>query len=86
VVRYGEHHRGLVGFFDPATRWGIARRDEDVGQMFGAGAFRRGVLVIPLLGPQSARRRRASSIGALAFTWIGILRASHHSTPGWSTW
>jgi phospholipid-binding lipoprotein MlaA len=47
---------GLVGFFDPATRWGLPRRDEDIGQMFGRWGIPPGpFLQVPLLGPSSPR-------------------------------
>ncbi|RIL08237.1 MAG: VacJ-like lipoprotein [Proteobacteria bacterium] len=66
---------GLVGFFDPATRWGLARRDEDIGQMFGRWGVEPGpYLVIPLLGPSSPRDAVGLVFDGLLspFTWIGI--------------
>ncbi len=47
---------GVAGFFDPATRWGLPRRDEDVGQMFGRWGIPTGPFwVVPLLGPSDPR-------------------------------
>lgn len=47
---------GIAGFFDPATRWGLPRRDEDVGQMFGRWGIPPGPFwVVPLLGPSDPR-------------------------------
>lgn len=47
---------GLAGFFDPATYFGLAQRDEDFGQTLGhygvgAGPY----LVLPFLGPSDLR-------------------------------
>ena len=47
---------GVAGFFDPATRWGLPRRDEDVGQMFGRWGIPPGPFwMVPLLGPSDPR-------------------------------
>ena len=47
---------GVAGFFDPATKWGLPRRDEDVGQMFGRWGIPPGPFwVVPLLGPSDPR-------------------------------
>ena len=47
---------GIAGFFDPATRWGLPRRDEDVGQMFGRWGIPPGPYwMVPLLGPSDPR-------------------------------
>jgi phospholipid-binding lipoprotein MlaA len=47
---------GIVGFFDPATRWGLPRRDEDVGQMFGRWGIPPGpYMAVPFLGPSDPR-------------------------------
>ena len=47
---------GFLGFFDPATGWGLTKQDEDFGQTLGwwgvgSGAY----LVLPILGPSSVR-------------------------------
>jgi phospholipid-binding lipoprotein MlaA len=47
---------GVAGFFDPATRWGLPRRDEDMGQMFGHWGIPTGPFwVVPLMGPSDPR-------------------------------
>ena len=47
---------GVAGFFDPATRFGMARYDEDIGQMFGRWGIPGGPYwVLPLLGPSNPR-------------------------------
>jgi phospholipid-binding lipoprotein MlaA len=47
---------GLVGLFDPATRFGLDPHDEDVGQMFGRWGIGPGPFwVVPLLGPSNPR-------------------------------
>lgn len=48
---------GIAGVFDPASRLGLRRRDEeDVGQTLGAWGWRRSrYLVLPLLGPRTVR-------------------------------
>jgi len=47
---------GLAGFFDPATKWGLPRRDEDIGQMFGHWGIPAGPFwVVPLMGPSDPR-------------------------------
>lgn len=67
---------GVAGFFDPATRWGLPRRDEDVGQMFGRWGVPPGpFLMIPLLGPSNPRDATGMLFDtALSpFTWIGFV-------------
>ncbi len=67
---------GVVGLFDPATRWGLPRRDEDAGQMFGRWGIPPGPYwVIPLLGPSNPRDATGMVFDALLspFTWIQIL-------------
>lgn len=48
---------GIGGVFDPASRMGLRRRDEeDVGQTLGTWGWRRSrYLVLPLLGPRTVR-------------------------------
>lgn len=67
---------GVVGFFDPATRWGLARRDEDAGQMLGRWGIGSGpYMVLPLLGPSNPRDATGLLVdSALSpFTWISFL-------------
>ncbi len=47
---------GLLGFFDPATRFGLEKYPEDFGQMFGRWGVPSGPYwVIPLVGPSNPR-------------------------------
>jgi phospholipid-binding lipoprotein MlaA len=47
---------GVVGLFDPATRLGLKRSDEDFGQTLGHYGVPSGpYLVLPLLGPSNVR-------------------------------
>lgn len=47
---------GLAGMFDPATKFGMTRRDEDFGQTLGYwGAASGPYLVLPFFGPSSVR-------------------------------
>jgi phospholipid-binding lipoprotein MlaA len=77
VARFGVNTTaGLLGFFDPATRWGIARRDEDMGQMFGRWGIPSGnYLVLPVLGPSNPRDATGLLFDAALspFTWISFL-------------
>jgi len=76
---------GVAGFFDPATRWGLARRDEDVGQMFGRWGVPSGpFLMLPLLGPSNPRDATGLLFDtALSpFTWVSILVVPLYGAPG----
>ncbi|HVP30698.1 MAG TPA: MlaA family lipoprotein [Myxococcota bacterium] len=47
---------GVLGFFDPATRWGIAPSDEDFGQVFAAWGWQPSTFVsLPFFGPSTLR-------------------------------
>jgi len=47
---------GVVGFFDPATIWGLTKHDEDFGQTLGVWGVPPGpYLVLPLFGPSNPR-------------------------------
>ncbi len=47
---------GVAGFFDPASRWGLERREQDFGATLGVWGVPAGpYLVLPLLGPSSPR-------------------------------
>jgi ABC-type transporter lipoprotein component MlaA len=47
---------GVAGFFDPATRWGIPKHDEDFGQTFAAWGWRPSTFVsLPFFGPSTVR-------------------------------
>lgn len=54
---------GVIGFMDPAQRWGLVKREEDFGQTLGVWRVPPGpYLVLPLLGPSTLR----DSAGLLA--------------------
>jgi phospholipid-binding lipoprotein MlaA len=54
---------GVLGFFDPASGWGMEGHEEDFGQTLGRWGVPSGpYLVLPLLGPSSPRD--AVGIGA----------------------
>ncbi|MBV6898197.1 VacJ family lipoprotein [Xanthomonas campestris pv. ionidii] len=47
---------GVAGLFDPATRFGMPRYNEDVGQVFATWGWRDSrYFVMPILGPGSVR-------------------------------
>jgi ABC-type transporter lipoprotein component MlaA/dienelactone hydrolase len=47
---------GLLGFFDPATEWGIKPSREDFGQVFATWGWNSSAyLMLPLLGPSTIR-------------------------------
>jgi phospholipid-binding lipoprotein MlaA len=47
---------GVLGLFDPATRFGYAQHPEDLGQTLGRWGVSAGpYLVLPILGPSNAR-------------------------------
>jgi phospholipid-binding lipoprotein MlaA len=61
---------GVAGFFDPASRLGLARSDEDFGQTMGRYGVPSGpYLVLPLLGPSSLRDGAGSVADAAATVW-----------------
>jgi phospholipid-binding lipoprotein MlaA len=47
---------GLAGLFDPASTWGLEKKDEDLGQTFGHYGVGNGFyLVLPVFGPTTLR-------------------------------
>ncbi len=47
---------GLLGFFDPAARWGIERQQADFGQTLYTYGFARGrYWIMPFIGPSTTR-------------------------------
>jgi phospholipid-binding lipoprotein MlaA len=64
---------GVLGLFDPATKWGIDARREDLGEAFGKWGIPAGpYLVVPLFGPSSPR----DGVGTLAEIPLSPLRYS----------
>jgi len=61
---------GIGGIFDPASRVGLAKNEEDLGQTFGYWGIRSGPYVmIPLLGPSDVR----DGIGKFGDGWLSPL-------------
>ena len=57
---------GLGGIFDPASKIGLTRHDEDLGQTFGSwGAGEGAYLTLPFLGPSSYRDAASPAMGML---------------------
>ncbi len=47
---------GIVGLFDPATKWKIAKSDADFGQTFGQWGWNpKCFIMLPILGPSNER-------------------------------
>jgi phospholipid-binding lipoprotein MlaA len=68
---------GLAGIFDPATRFGFARNDEDFGQTLGRWGVPAGpYLVLPFFGPSSVRDGPA-----LIVDWQTDLRVGDQVEP-----
>jgi ABC-type transporter lipoprotein component MlaA/pimeloyl-ACP methyl ester carboxylesterase len=64
---------GLLGFFDPATRWGLKAHEEDFGQTFAVWGVGDGFyLFIPLVGPSTGRDAvgRVGDTLANPATWL----------------
>jgi phospholipid-binding lipoprotein MlaA len=57
VGRFGVNTTvGVLGFFDPASRWGLEKHDEDFGQTLAVWGVPPGpYLVLPFLGPSNPR-------------------------------
>ncbi|CAN5273065.1 hypothetical protein BH09SUM1_BH09SUM1_05370 [soil metagenome] len=66
---------GVLGLFDPATKWKIGNSDEDFGQTFGHYGAGPGLyLVLPLLGPSNVRNA-TGMVGDYAvnpLTWLNL--------------
>lgn len=51
---------GILGFFDPATGWGIEAAEEDFGRVFSTWGWENSrYLVLPFFGPKTARETAA---------------------------
>ena len=62
---------GIGGIFDPATKVGLPKNEEDLGQTFGHwGASTGPYFVIPILGPSDVR----DGIGRVGDTWLSPLQ------------
>lgn len=72
---------GLGGIFDPATRVGLDRHDEDFGQTLGRWGVRSGpYLVLPVLGPSTVR----DSVGRVPDEYSGGRHYISSSNLRWS--
>jgi phospholipid-binding lipoprotein MlaA len=63
---------GIAGLWDPAADLGLVRQSEDFGQTLGhygvgSGAY----LVLPVLGPSSARDAAGVAADSVAFSFVG---------------
>lgn len=66
---------GIGGLFDPASRVGLAKYDEDLGMMFASWHVPPGpFIVIPILGPSTPRDAIGDllSIGLNPLVWTGV--------------
>jgi phospholipid-binding lipoprotein MlaA len=60
---------GVLGFFDPATGWGLEPHNEDFGQTLGVWGVPPGpYLVLPLMGPSNIR----DGTGLLVDSFIAV--------------
>ena len=76
---------GIGGLFDPATRFGMERRNEDFGLTLGRWGVKSGpYLVLPVLGPSNVRDAggRATDAGVfyLIYTAIDPLKNAEQQT------
>ncbi len=63
---------GIVGLWDPATKWGMHRQPEDFGQTLGHYGVGNGpYLVLPILGPSNLRDTTGFVGDTLAFSNFG---------------
>ncbi len=62
---------GLAGFLDPATKVGLKKNDEDLGQTFGKWGIGEGwYLMLPLFGPSTNR----DLVGRVGDVWTSPLQ------------
>jgi phospholipid-binding lipoprotein MlaA len=70
---------GLAGTFDPASRMGLEKSDEDLGQVLGAWGVPSGpFLMLPIFGPSSLRDAPAQYADGL------IWPPNYMNDEGWS--
>lgn len=75
---------GLGGLFDPATKAGLVKHNEDFGQTLAVWGARQGAyLVLPVYGPNTVRDLPdlASSTLTNALFWAGYFMAPEVSIP-----
>lgn len=75
---------GFFGFFDPATEYGVPKRDQDFGQTLGFWGFESGpYVVLPFLGSSTLR----DGVGLVADSQVKKLpfdQIKHDSTRDWA--
>jgi phospholipid-binding lipoprotein MlaA len=65
---------GVLGLWDPATRWGIYKREEDFGQTLGRWGVTRGpYIVLPFFGPSSLRDTGGLAFDSAVKTGVDVL-------------
>ena len=65
---------GLLGVWDPATRWGWYEREEDFGQTLGRWGVAHGpYIVLPFFGPSSLRDAGGLALDASVASSVDIL-------------
>ena len=74
---------GLGGVFDPATRMGLERHDEDFGQTLGTWGVPPGAyIVVPVLGPYSVR----DGVASLADEFTEPRQYLEDDSTRWGLW
>jgi phospholipid-binding lipoprotein MlaA len=74
---------GIGGLFDPATRVGLPKHEEDLGQTFGHWGSKPGpYFVIPVLGPSDVR----DGIGRVGDIWLSPPHYIDNNYVSYSLW
>jgi len=73
LARFGVNTTvGVVGLWDPATGWGLRRKEEDFGQTLGHYGVGNGpYIVLPILGPSNLRDTVGFAGDYFAFNYLG---------------
>ena len=73
LARFGVNTTvGVVGLWDPATGWGLRRKEEDFGQTLGHYGIGHGpYIVLPILGPSNLRDTTGFVVDTIAFSNLG---------------
>ncbi len=65
---------GVVGLFDPATKFGMPRHEEDLGQTFAVWGIGEGpYLVLPFFGPSTLRDGLGTLTTSITKSLVGII-------------
>jgi phospholipid-binding lipoprotein MlaA len=74
---------GIGGLFDPASRAGLPKNEEDLGQTFGYWGAKPGpYLMIPILGPSDVR----DGIGRVGDIWLSPPHYIRNNYVSYSLW